>query len=620
VSIERPLIVAGHKCMLADRFTADGGSLRWEIDIKGYGSPWTTPIDTVLTWPNVSHFKFWTAWQDPVQGHPSTHMGDSDFAWVDPLEPQPFRNRTWTYGEAPDTNWWSGDVFTVPLLMILKPGGRALSVIQAPGDFMPEASLVSSSEGSVVLCRSQRRLGEGRTVRFSMNLVSGPADVRDPLRWIVARYPAYFDPPNPDVGALEGCAAYSGDERVLDPKAVSRLRAMDFRTMWKLSDDYVYMGMFGPPVDDPDLHWNRVDDSGSPPNYKPSWTSYARLNDYAKMLKSRGFHLLSYFNMFEYGHDNHESNSDPKDPDLWKDPVGYLDAHFPNAPVRDSKGSPFGAWQGGWLLDPGDSRYRDHLADQAMRHIRLIPDADGICVDRGDYTDLFNSRGDDGVSFVDGSPARSMAFSWEAMMDRFGALMHAHHKFVFANLMHARLDLARQLDGLYMEFGNQPTVLNGAAFLCLNKALLAWTRNEDKLDDAFFQRHLYLGAFPTAPYPTNNHCIQPSPERDRWYIDYGPLFEALASRKWVLQPGVVSAVGAKANLFQTPRGYVVPVVFANARKVVALTLQGVRVGKAYVLHPGHSRREPIQIERHGGRLKVNVPIERGCAVVVFSSR
>jgi len=34
------------------------------------------------------------------------------------------------------------------------------------------------------------------------------------------------------------------------------------------------------------------------------------------------------------------------------------------------------------------------------------------------------------------------------------------------------------------------------------------------------QRHLHVGVFPTAPYPSNNHCITPQPEADQLYCDY----------------------------------------------------------------------------------------------------
>src|SRR5678815_3296248 len=111
-------------------------------------------------------------------------------------------------------------------------------------------------------------------------------------------------------------------------------------------------------------------------------------------------------------------------------------------------------------------------------------------------------------STLDRSSAASDVYKRQMLMDKLGPLMHSKDRVIFNNLMHPRLDLARHIDGLYDEFGDRPSVLNGASVLCVRKPLLVWTRNETHLDDAFFQRHLHLGAFPTAPYPLNNHCIQ----------------------------------------------------------------------------------------------------------------
>ena len=62
---------------------------------------------------------------------------------------------------------------------------------------------------------------------------------------MVARYPQWFNPPNPRVDEMAGCAAYSADERHFD---VADLYRMAFRINWKCSEDFPYMGMFLPPL------------------------------------------------------------------------------------------------------------------------------------------------------------------------------------------------------------------------------------------------------------------------------------------------------------------------------------------------------------------------------------
>jgi hypothetical protein len=271
-------------------------------------------------------------------------------------------------------------------------------------------------------------------------------------------------------------------------------------------------------------------------------------------------------------------------------------------------------------MDPGDPGYMGHLLTQIDRHIKWLPDSEGICIDRVDYMCQYNDLADDGLTMRYGGRSRALVNSWIGLMDRLGPKMHDNHKVIFANLMDPRLDLARHLDGVYAEFGNQPTVVNGLSFLCLNKPLLAWTRDEDVLSDDFFQRHLYLGAFPTAPYPTNNHCIQPSSEHDRWFLDYGPLFAALAGRQWVLKPHVVSLRGpGKANLFSVPGGYVASVTFAANASSSRLLLNGMPGLTAHThfdaLVPGSSTPENVSATIHKGSATLTVPISRGCCIV-----
>ncbi|HTQ10431.1 MAG TPA: NPCBM/NEW2 domain-containing protein, partial [Fimbriimonadaceae bacterium] len=173
ITVTRPIVVDGHACLQKERFSAGADSVRWQIAISSPGPYWTTPIDTVLECANPQNLKFWTAWQDPDSGHPSANMADSDFPWRDPLEPKPIGNRTWTYGEAPNTNWWSGDIFTLPLFSLMDPAGnRSLTFVQDPNEFIPEGALVTTAGGNVVFARSRRRLGGGHAVRFTMSLVA----------------------------------------------------------------------------------------------------------------------------------------------------------------------------------------------------------------------------------------------------------------------------------------------------------------------------------------------------------------------------------------------------------------------------------------------------------------
>lgn len=620
-------LVAGEsadRCQVVERFTPTRNSIRWEVEIRGEGKPWTATIATMLRWPEPESASLWLPWQDPV--NTGLNGEGCNDPWNDPLVPRPFVTRTWTYGAArpeadrQNLSFVRGCVVTLPLVSILeKQSDLGLSLVLSPEDSLLDMDLAVNADGSVAVNRFKHRLAQGTSVRFSMDLVAHEADWRGGLRWIAARYPTYFEPPNPHADEMAGCGAYSGDEKPVD---AARLKRMAFRIIWKVSDDYACMGMFLPPLKNPDDRWDRLPDAESGGDYKPQWTSFRRLNDFAAWMRGQDFHLLSYFNATEFGMDMHDvpvpAGKLAYSPNLWMRPSEYLKLHMPQAPVIPR----MGAWQGGWVVDPGDPAYQAFLLEQAERHIRMIPDSSGICIDRADYLRLCNAGADDGQSWVAGKPVRSLVVSWRSLMDKLGPFMHGKDMVIFCNLMHPRLDLARHLDGIYAEFGAAPSVLNGISLLCLRKPAIAWTRNENQLSDDFFQRHLHLGVFPTAPYPSNNHCITPSPERDKWYVDYGPLLDAMRGKKWVLAPRCVEAAtpGVKVNLFEVPGGWALPVTFggkAQVADVQVCNLAGLGAVKCSVLHPEEESPTPVAATFKDGTLALHVPLRRGCGMVLL---
>jgi hypothetical protein len=185
----------------------------------------------------------------------------------------------------------------------------------------------------------------------------------------------------------------------------------------------------------------------------------------------------------------------------------------------------------------------------------------------------------------------------------------------------------------------------------LNKPVLAWTYNESLFrsdPDSFFQRHLLMGAYPTAPYPWNNHCIIPDMswddfyynygslfERDtghqwmkteQYYLAYGPLLDAMCGKKWVLSPHCVEVTGdgAKANLFQVPGGYAMPVCFGGKAECAEVTIRNVPGlhNFAYsVIHPGvETAVAPTILSKDkDGATVLRVPLLRGCAMVTLRS-
>jgi NPCBM/NEW2 domain len=360
-----------HRITVTERFTPTAGSVRWEVEVGGEGESWTTPVITRLSCGMPRDVRFWTAWSDPER------RGD---VWRDPLEPKPLVDRGWYYGNAAQTAPVGGDYIAIPIATLVSSDRRGgVSLVLSPDDTLLNMSLATTAGGQLRFTRTHHRLGGGRPVRFAMDLVGHEADWRGGLRWMVERYPRDFAPPNPRVHQMAGCAAYSGDERPID---ADRLRRMAFRINWKLSDDFPYMGMFIPPVKDADERWTRSCDEPAPTG-KGATTSCRQLNDYARRMRSQGFHVLSYFNVTEFGKNLKDAAVAPSrvgDPGLWKDPLAFLELRLPDAYLKP----PIETCYGAWVVDVGDPAYRKFLLEQARRHIELLPDADGLCIDRLD--------------------------------------------------------------------------------------------------------------------------------------------------------------------------------------------------------------------------------------------
>ena len=65
------------------------------------------------------------------------------------------------------------------------------------------------------------------------------------------------------------------------------------------------------------------------------------------------------------------------------------------------------------------------------------------------------------------------------------------------------------LDGIFDEFTYSGVPLNLTALLCIHKTALGWTADSSSIQsegaDNFFQKYLYMGVYPMAPFPGNDH-------------------------------------------------------------------------------------------------------------------
>jgi hypothetical protein len=514
--------------------------------------------------------------------------------------------------------------------------------------------MVTTPSGEVTERRNFNRLESGRIVKFTMNLFLHEADWRSVIAFVSEKYPAYFHPVAGNTSVVSGLGAYSAYEGEIDAK---KYRDMGGIVNWKASFDFSYMGMFVPPVASDTTPWKRFDatSGGDPVPDQKTYTTIAQMARYAARMKGFGFSTLNYFNITEFGGFSDFGKTvaypDPRftgAEDVWTNPSAFLYDYFPGAivfGVVDDIGwhrrspeqlmhmsvtfldRPFWTWGGAIITDVGDPAYARFLLRQARTHVEKFPDAQGIAIDRFDWLNEYNWHADDGKTWVGGRPVRALLNSYREFIPRLARVMHDSGKVIFCNPHMNRLDLMEWIDGVYNEFGHIGYNLNLSAFLTFYKPLICWTPDRGtvmKSPDEFFQRHLLMGAFPTAPYPGNDHTIGPDPEVERFYLDYGPMFRLLHGRSWVLLPSVAEAGGGKAlcNVFRTGTTVLVPVVMGSADSVNVHIRHCAALGlfsavQEEIWYPGKAAPLIRRVSVAADELKLNVPLDRGCAFLVL---
>ncbi len=642
---------------VVERYFPHGEGIRMEIEITATGGDWGSELVSMFRYPvERDSVLFWTAWGNPQLDSASATPAarayfdqlkqstareaitpDPRYEWLDPLVGMPFSNVRYSFGAPyvrPDSKkmgWfipYQSDIFAIPMVTVLVPEkDAALSIALSPDDVINDLDLYVSAEGELRFERLFNRLRADRPLKLTLDLVGHEADWRSAMAWVSERDRKYFEPINPDVHKLGGTCAYAREFYDYD---IDSLNEMAFTTNWQASFDFPYMGMFIPPVAY-DEEW--IDLSGQP-------TSAKRMNEYAGRMKQDGFHVMSYFNITEFG--NHLVYPRPAqtiqdEAQMWRNANDMVYHRFASAVVskaernmapgeqQDPIGVPYWSWIRCFCVDPGDPTYQAHLIEQAKRHIEYLTNASGICIDRLDWTQLYNEKADDGVSWYAGAPARFLNSSWKETMSKIGPIFHEAGKSILVNNLTKRIDQLEQADGIFCEFGNSGPALNTTGFMTVEKPAMGWIESSQQVRssgmDYFLQRYLYMGVFPMAPFPGNDHSIQPDdPGVVTLFMDYGKLFNRMKERRWVLEPHAVSVDdgAAKANIFDTPQGYVIPIVYGNQPQVRVRVPEWVAPngkGVCQVVYPG---KDPVEMQysRMGQQLVFDVPLERECAMII----
>ncbi len=602
--VVRQIESQGRQATVTETFAPgpEDDSISWEMIIESAGGPWTTSIQSYLQIsPVADDLRFWSAWTRTDL--PLIH------GYRSPLQTMPFSSLNLRFGgegNAASVN----QGFSVPIASWLNESAdRALSLVQSPFDFIQDMQLHTDATGAVNFERTNLRLGGGNTIRLHMQLVAHPADWRAGLGFMTRQYPAAFDPPNPEAHAVGGGGTYA-DYRGETIDA-ARFRQMGLTMNWSARFPWPYIGMSLPPTQTDDEEWMSFGDGGS---IISSPASVQSMKDVADTFRQQGFHQLEYFTVTEAG-TGIAASAPPRqaadDADLWKDPNDFIHYQIPNANLGIS------SWRGARVVDPGDPAWQTEILRQITDISNRLPSCSGICIDRLDWLNRYNSAGDDGVTWT-GSPKRSLMSSWHDVMDKLIPITKARNKVVFVN-SHTmrRIDVLRHADGFYAE-QRGTGIHHLLAFAGARKPVVIW--NSPGQNHAAFQEGLYLGFYSSVPFPKADHNTGPNASLENWFLDYGPLYNAMRGKKWVLLPDIINVTSANAlaNIFEVKSGFVIPVVFGGAATSATVELGALPIDQLHsveVLHPGVATATSITPTPQGDGMVLNVPLVDGCAMV-----
>jgi hypothetical protein len=524
--------------------------------------------------------------------------------------------------------------------------------------------LLRADGARVDFARLLRRLAPAPAapVAVTMHQRAHAADWRPALQLLLDAHPQLVLPHAANASNFDGLGGYSWQA----PVNKSYADSVGFKTNWELSGTFMpYDGLFAPYQDE----WlNLGPINAGLPQYN---VTYKRIADFDTSVQAAGLNSLSYFDVGNFGVSIDTSRSWPNTtcgtrpgggaaPCPTPDGSNAFLQHFLADSLLDNgwsaSGGPFrgakGDWVGTTLMDPSEPFFEDLLLEQlTMRMGPLVPSAQGIAIDRFDYTAYYSYKRDDGVSWIpqaDGSwgPAQSLVQSHVHVYSRMAQALRAASptKIMMGNCNTlCRIDVGGIFDGGFSE----GAAVNAVAFLGLRRPAILWTYaldgHSDAALDAFFQQHVLMRVFPMAPMPANDHSINPgNAQVQQAYLDYAPTFLALRGLEWVIDvPRPVSALPTPpgqaplVNVFRA-RGtsaapaapgtlLAVAVLGAAEAASVAVTLSGAALFAgaaaydAFGLVPGAAQAwQPL------GRLAVAngtalvapaVPMLRGCALL-----
>jgi hypothetical protein len=273
------------------------------------------------------------------------------------------------------------------------------TLLLSPADPLLETLLRVDGQ-RVDFARALRRLSAAAPVVYTAHLRAHASDWRPALALLLDAFPAFVLPHAANASDFDGLGGYSWQA----PVNASYAATVGFVTNWELSGTFMpFDGLFAPYQDS----WlNLGPINAGLPQYNVTW---ARIAAFDAQVRAAGLNSLSYFDIGNFGVSIDTTRSWPNvtcgvrpsgAPAPCPMPEGsnaYLQ-HFLSDALLDSGWSvahgvfdrAFSDWVGTTDMDPSEPFFEDLLIEQLERRMGpLVPSAQGIAVDRFDYSAFF---------------------------------------------------------------------------------------------------------------------------------------------------------------------------------------------------------------------------------------
>lgn len=528
------------------------------------------------------------------------------------------KHRLFEYGRR------SPNIVVIPAATIFNPekdyGITFLEPLDMPKSLIQFLFLPEKTEISFLIVNRQLRLGPHTDAHACVLIKEHEGDWRPGLRWILNKYPEYFEAEGKSIFKSEGSMLCD----YVNPPQRIELWLREGLKWQEIHFHFPFYGLYAPKKKEwmsvtsieaaSQLNLRSLSRLGrrgpiyDAPVYK---VSEENINKYIDLLHQKGVAAFMYYQNFECNGD-------------------YAGKNFKESIVTDESGRFRRGWMYTYLMNP-DPKYGwfKHLLQQVEGLLAKYPNCDGFFLDRADYRELDFSH-DDGVTMVENRPCHMIGFGFQKAMEQISNILHQRGKAIWTNGP-TSIEATKHVDGVMAE--GHPFWLKTLQYVCLIRPLIFLPLGENasykpRKTERNLKLCLEVGAYPhVTPLQPKEYL-----KKNLFLFDlYLPLLRFLNGRRWVLTAHALKLPERLGgNIFQTPDGHYVVTMISWDRSIfdgqrvysknlqVRVSLEDVEeIRETYLLSVDYKDWYKLDYRLEGNEIILNVPWHSTASMILL---